>query len=156
MVHARTRVLRRRRDVTSLLVRGVPPSEIGEMLNLSRHTVYNDIRVIRSGRNEALYAFAQEEINAQLLLNVLARARKLWQIVDDTGSDYTKVFALKELRLNDERIVKRLPPVKNPKGNEDRIRKYIKSRTEDYWLREIEMKKKKLDLLQDKRKPEGQ
>ena len=77
MVHPRTKVLQRRRDVTSLLVRGFPPSEIAEALSLPRQTVYNDIRVIRSGKNEALYAFTQSEINAQLHLNALARGRKL-------------------------------------------------------------------------------
>ena len=152
MVHSRTKVLQRRRDVTSLLVRGFPPSEIAEALDLPRHTVYNDIRVIRSGKNEALSAYTQSEINAQLHLNVLARSRKLWDIVDNTPSDYTKVYALKEHRLKDEKIVRKLSPIDNPRGNEVKIREHIKSRTEDYWLHEIEMRKKRLAQMEEKKK----
>jgi hypothetical protein len=144
MVHPRTKVLQRRRDVTSLLVRGFVASEIAEALNLPRQTVYNDIRVIRSGKNEALYAFTKSEINAQLHLNVLARGRKLWEVVDNTPSDYTRVYALKEHRLNDERIVRKLPPVESPRSNEAKIHRHIKSKAEDYWLHEIEMRKKRL------------
>ena len=151
MVHPRTKVLQRRRDVTSLLVRGFVASEIVEALNLPRQTVYNDIRVIRSGKNEALYAFTKSEINAQLHLNVLARSRKLWEVVDNTPSDYTKVYALKEHRLNDERIVRKLPPVESPRSNEAKIRRHIKSKAEDYWLREIEMRKKRQAQMEEEK-----
>ncbi len=54
VVHASMKVLQRRREVTSLLVQGVQPGEIAEMLNVHCQTIYNDIRVIRSGSNEAL------------------------------------------------------------------------------------------------------
>lgn len=54
MVYPRTKVLDRRCEVTSRLIRGDSPSEIACTLNVSRYTIYNDIRVIRSGKYDAL------------------------------------------------------------------------------------------------------
>ena len=113
MIYPHTKVLKRRRDVTSLLVRGVSPGEIAEVLELDPQTVYNDIRVIRSGENDALFAFAREEIKAQLFINAQHRARYLWRIVEEAEKEYVRVRALQELRLNDERIFDRLSDPKN-------------------------------------------
>jgi transcriptional antiterminator len=128
MVYSRTKVLARRREVTSLLVRGVPPSEIAEMLNMPRHTIYNDIRVIRSAKNDALFAYTRNEIIAQLFLNAQERARYLWHTADNTDKDYVKVRAMQELRLNDERIFDRLSdPKHNPEleYSEAEVKEYI-------------------------------
>ncbi len=109
MIYPRTKVQERRLEVTTLLVRGVSPAEIAEILEVSRHTIYNDIRYIRSGRNEALVAHTRNEIVSQLYLNAQARARFLWQTAENTDRDYVKVTAMRELRLNDEHIVNKLP-----------------------------------------------
>ena len=108
MVYQSTKVLQRRRDVISLLVRGVSPGEIAEVLKEKRDTIYNDIRVIRSGKHDALVAHTREEITTQLYLNVQERTRHLWRIVDNPTKEYVKVLALRELRLNDERVLKKL------------------------------------------------
>ena len=115
VVHASMKVLQRRREVTTLLVRGMAPGEIAEMLEVPCHTIYNDIRVIRSGSNEALMAHTRKEIAAQLFLNAQERAKYLWRLVDRTQKDSTKLQALKELRLNDERITWRLPAIADPR-----------------------------------------
>jgi len=112
MVYPRTKVHQRRRDVVSLLVRGVPPSEIAEVLGEKRETIYNDVRVIRSGRYDALVAHTRDEVIAQLYLNAQERVRCLWRIVDDAQKEYVKVIAMRELRLNDERVIKRLTSVR--------------------------------------------
>ena len=109
MIYPRTKVYQRRREVTTLLVRGVTASEIAEILELPRQTVYNDIRVVRSGRNEALMAFAKYEMIAQMILNVLARWRFLWHLAETAKSEHAKVQAMRELRLNDQHIVQKLP-----------------------------------------------
>jgi len=115
MVHARTIVLARRRTVTSMLVRGMPPSEIAETLHVKKETVYNDIRVIRSGKNNSLYACTREEIVAQLFLNAQERSRFLWETAENTDKDHVKVRSMQELRQNDERIIARLSdPKVNP------------------------------------------
>ena len=114
MVYPRTKVLERRREVTTLLVRGVPPGEIAEMLGVPRETVYNDIRAVRSGRNPALAAHSRREIVAQLYLNVQARIRRLWHLADTANSEHVQVRALHELRLNDQYITNKLPPVPAP------------------------------------------
>ncbi len=111
MIYSRTKVLQRRREVVSLLVRGVPPGEIAEMLKVPRETIYNDIRYIRSGRNETLSAHSRREIVAQLYLNVQARMRYLWKKADTAESDYVCLWTMRELRLNDEHIVNKLPPI---------------------------------------------
>ena len=111
MMYPRTLVLARRMEVTSLMVRGVPPGEIADILNLPRATVYNDVRAIRSGRSEALAAHSRTEIVAQLHLNLQARTRALWAIHDSAASPSVKLRALSELRLNDERLLNRLPGI---------------------------------------------
>ncbi len=111
MMYPRTKVLQRRREVVSLLVRGVPPGEIAEMLKVPRETIYNDIRAIRSGRNEALNAYSWREIVAQLYLNLQARVRYLWKKADTAESDYVCLWTMRELRLNDEHILNKLPPI---------------------------------------------
>ena len=108
MILPRTKILQRRRDVISLLVRGVAPGEIAQILNEKRQTIYNDVRVIRSGKHDALVAHTRDEITAQLYLNFQERTRYLWRIVDNAPKEYVKVQALRELRLNDERVVSRL------------------------------------------------
>jgi len=111
MIYSRTKVLQRRREVVSLLVRGVPPGEIAEMLKVARETIYNDIRYIRSGRNEALNAHSRREIVAQLYLNLQVRVRYLWDLADTAEPDYVRVRIMQELRLNDEHILNKLPPI---------------------------------------------
>ena len=106
---SRTKVLQRRRDVASLLVRGIAPGEIAEILEVTRQTVYNDVRVIRSGKNDALFAHTRMEIIAQLYLNAQERMKYLWRLVEEAEKNYVKVQALRELRLNDERITGKLP-----------------------------------------------
>ena len=110
-MYPRTKVLQRRREVVSLLVRGVPPGEIAEMLKVPCDTIYNDIRAIRSGRNEALNAYSRREIVAQLYLNLQARVRYLWKMADKAESDYACLWTMRELRLNDEHILNKLPPI---------------------------------------------
>ncbi len=110
-MYPRTKVLQRRREVVSLLVRGVPPGEIAEMLKVPRDTIYNDIRYARSGRNEALNAHSRREIVAQLYLNLQVRTRYLWDLADTAELEYTRVKTMQELRLNDEHILNKLPPI---------------------------------------------
>jgi len=119
MIYPRTKVQERRLEVTTLLVRGVSPAEIAQALEVSRHTIYNDIRYIRSGRNEALALHTRNEIVSQLYLNAQARARFLWQTAENTDRDYVKVTAMRELRLNDERIVNKLPEPKRHTHEEE-------------------------------------
>ena len=108
MVHARTKVLQRRRDVTALIVRGLTAGEIAELLEIRRETIYNDIRVIRSGKYDSLFSQTRDQIVAQLFLNAQERARYLWRMAEEEEKGYVKVRAMTELRLNDERIVDRL------------------------------------------------
>ena len=146
MSYPRSKVLARRREVTSMLVRGVPPAEIAETLNVKRETIYNDVRVIRSGKNDSLYACTRNEIVAQLFFNARERTRFLWQTAENTDKDYVKVRAMQELRHNDERILDRLSdPKHNPeqKFKEEEVKEYI----ERYdGLRE------RVELLQERRK----
>ena len=127
MIYARTKVHQRRRQVTALLVRGVSPGEIAEMLEVPRQTVYNDIRYIRSGRNEALTAYTRREIVAQLFLNAQARARYLWNLAETAHSEHVRLNTMRELRLNDERVVNKLPPVMTPEEmrEKDAFSRYI-------------------------------
>ncbi len=111
MMYPRTKVLQRRREVVSYLVRGVPPSEIAEMMKVPRDTIYNDVRYIRSGRNEALNAYSRREIVAQLYLNLQLRTRYLWDLADTAEPEYVRVRIMQELRLNDEHILNKLPPI---------------------------------------------
>ena len=151
MVFPQTKVLQRRRDVTSLLVRGVPPGEIAEVLKLDRQTVYNDIRVIRSGENDALFAFAREEIKAQLFLNAQHRARSLWQLVDEAEKEYVRVRALQELRLNDERIFDRLSDPRFQPAQDREAPKEMMEQMEKFRERVESMKKRRLGLQESLR-----
>ena len=126
MLYARTNVMIRRRKVTSLLVRGITPTEIAEILQEHRHTIYNDLRVIRSGKYDALREYTRSCIVCQLYLNAQERARFLWHLAENAQKEYVKVMALRELRLNDERIVSKLPDIQdteNPEVQEDDIEK---------------------------------
>ncbi len=112
MSDSRTEVWKRRREITSLIVRGFAPGEIAEALGISCDTVYNDNRVIKSGDNEHLNAHCRNELNAQLYLNVKERIRELWRMFENATTEYIALRIMQELRLNDERILKRLPPLK--------------------------------------------
>ena len=146
MLYPQTKVLQRRRDVTSLLVRGISPGEIAEVLKLEPQTVYNDIRVIRSGKNDALFAFARDEIKSQLFLNAQHRARSLWRIVDDAEKEYVRVLALRELRLNDERIFDRLSDPKNRPKEEAEVPKEMMEQMEKMRERVEALQKRRLGL----------
>ena len=111
MVHPRTKVLKRRREVTTMMVRGISPSEIAEILDVPRQTIYNDMRAIRSTRNEALLAHARHEIVAQMVVNIQARWRFLWNLAENAKSEHVKVQAMRELRLNDMLMVNKLPDI---------------------------------------------
>jgi len=113
MVLVSREVQQRRQKVTALTVRGLSPGEIGEILNVPRDTVYNDIRTIRSGRNEDLVAHSRREILAQLLLNARERTRQLWDIIEGADSDYVKLLALRELRIHDQNVLKHLIVLSN-------------------------------------------
>ena len=108
MMYPQTKVWQRRRDVTSLLVRGVSRDEMAEMLQTRKHTIDNDIRVILSGKNKALSVYTHKQVIAQLRLNAMERAKYLWRIVEEAEKNQVKVNALRELRLNDERITAKL------------------------------------------------
>ena len=109
MVYPHTKVWQRRRDVISLLVRGVSSGEIAETLEVPSQTIYNDVSAILSGKNKALFAHARKQIITRLHLNAMERARYLWRIVEEAEKNSVKVQALRELRLNDERITAKLP-----------------------------------------------
>ena len=108
MKYPQTEVWQRRRDVTTLLVRGVSREEMAEMLQTHKYTVDNDIRVILSGKNKALASYMHKQVIAQLRLNAIERMKYLWRLLEETEKDYIKVQALRELRLNDERIISKL------------------------------------------------
>ena len=146
MVYPRTKVFQRRREVTSLLVRGITAGEIAEVLELPRHTVNNDIRAIRSGRNEALMAHARREIIAQLLLNAQARWRFLWHLAETAESEHVKVQAMRELRLNDEHIVNKLSAIEDAKK-----RKEEKIANEEVIAELVELTNR-VNALRDRRK----
>ena len=112
MGNSRMQVWQRRRKITSLIVRGFTSGEIAEALGISRDTVYNDNRVIKSGDNEDLNAHCRNELNAQLYLNVKERIRELWRMFENATTESIQIRIMQELRLNDERILKRLPPLK--------------------------------------------
>jgi len=99
-------VFERRRQVTSLMTQGLPPAEIAGVLDVPLDTVYNDIREIRSGRNPELAVRGTDEIFAQVFLNFRTRMRHLWNEV--RGSEFTapRLFALRELRLQDVALLR--------------------------------------------------
>lgn len=112
MDNPRTLVWKRRREVTSLIVRGLTVGEIAVTLGIKPETVSNDVRVIKSGNNEDLNAHCKNELNAQLYLNVKERIRELWRMFENASTESLALRILQELRLNDERILKRLPRLK--------------------------------------------
>ena len=147
MLRARTIVWTRRRTVTSMLVRGMPPSEIAESLHVKKETIYNDIRVIRSGKNNSLYACTREEIVAQLFLNAQERSRFLWELAENTDKDYIKVRAMQELRQNDDRIIARLSDPKvnpefTPEYSDEEVRK---------WIEEYDALRERVELVEKRR-----
>ena len=147
MVHHGTKVFERRRAVTSMLVRGATPSEIAEALQVKRETVYNDIRVIRTGKNESLFSHTRKEIIAQLFLNARERMRYLWKTAEETEKDYVKIRAMMELRLNDERIFARLS---DPKVNPDFTPKYSEQDVE-YWVEQYDELLQRVEQMKQRR-----
>ncbi len=108
MALTRREVRERRLRVTTLTVRGLSPGEIAQVLHVPPETVYNDLRVIRSARNEALVAHSRKEMLAQLLLNARERTRELWNVIENADSDYVKLLALRELRIHDQAVLKNI------------------------------------------------
>jgi hypothetical protein len=104
LTHAQ--VFERRKQVSTLLTAGLAPCEIAEYLKVERQTVYNDIHYIRSGRNPELSVHSSREIFAQVLLSDRARRRELWQLINETESSVARVFALRELRLADNALMR--------------------------------------------------
>ena len=100
----------RRQLVMRNLVRGVTPAEIAQELDVPLHTVYNDMRVVRSGKFHMLNVYTRDRIVCQLYLNVTGRKRALWRIIDDRDeSPRYRIQAVREDRLNDQFIMNRLP-----------------------------------------------
>ncbi len=152
MVYPRTKVLQRRRDVTSLLVRGIQPWEIAEILSEKRETIYNDVRVIRSGKYDALIAHTRDEIIAQLYLNAQERVRSLWRIVDNEQKGYVKVIAIRELRVNDERVISKLTAMREPKeARKDEMEKKEMDVQLGYYKDQFEAFKQRVESLQKRR-----
>ena len=110
----------RRQHVARLLVRGVTPAEIAQKFDIPLHTVYNDIRVIRSGKFHALGALSRDRMVCQLYLNAIARKKALWQMVEKEDlTPHEKIAALREDRRNDQMVLNRLPaPRKKPADSE--------------------------------------
>jgi len=108
MVYHSTNVMERRREITGLLVRGFTPGEIAKGLKISRETVYNDVRYLRSGRNEDLAEYGRKQILAQVMLNGRERVKELWSVVEKSESPYVKLLALRELRIHDQQILNHL------------------------------------------------
>ena len=68
MAMTRFQIRERRRKITVLLVRGVSPGEMAEVLHVDRGTIYNDIRNIRSSDNDELAALTRKETRNALEL----------------------------------------------------------------------------------------
>jgi len=103
-----------------MTTRGLPPVDIAVFLGIPLHTVYNDLRVIRSARYHTLHSCSRDRMVCQLYLNAMARKRELWKIIDGADSLTQRVQAAREDRLNDERILNRLPaPRIKPTEDED-------------------------------------
>ena len=94
-------VFERRTQVSSLITQGVNPAEIADHLKVPRHTIYNDMREIRSGRNPELAMRSSNELYAQVLLNQRTRTRVLWNIITRSESEVSQLRALRELRMMD-------------------------------------------------------
>ena len=142
MGNSRTKVWQRRRKVSTLLVRGIPRDEIAEMLQIRKRTVDNDARVILSGKNNALTEYTRKQMITQLHLNAMERMRYLWRIVEEADRDYVKVQALRELRLNDERILARLP---EPESEEEEMEK-------EEMVKQVQQLYKRVQFLIQRRK----
>jgi hypothetical protein len=115
------KTLVRRQLVMRNLVRGVTPAEIAQELDVPLHTVYNDMRVVRSGKFHMLNLYARDRIVCQLYLNATGRKRALWSIIDDHKlSPSHRIQAVREDRLNDQFIMNKLPPPRSaPADTED-------------------------------------
>jgi len=150
MLYESTKVLQRRRDVISLLVRGITPGEIAEILNVKRDTIYNDIRVIRSGKHDTLIVHTREEVTSQLYLNVQERTKHLWRIVDNRNKDYVKVLALRELRLIDERVLRKLKFMSEEEernaGEEEKMKQKVLADYAELQKRVYYLKKRRLGM----------
>ena len=111
----------RRQTIVEKLVRGFSPAEIADKYQIKLHTIYNDIRAIRSGKFHALGMMSRDRMVCQLYLNALARKKALWHMVEKEDlSPHEKVAALREDRRNDELVLNRLPaPRKKPADSED-------------------------------------
>jgi hypothetical protein len=124
MPRFRTAVLCRRHLVVEKLVRGYSPEEISDQFGTPIHTVYNDMRVIRSGKYNALSSFARDRLVCQLYLNAAARKRALWDMMDKEDlTPRERVAALREDRLNDEHILNRLPSPRKKPSDEEKLDK---------------------------------
>ena len=115
-----TQVLVRRQHIAKQLVRGITPAEIAQELDVSIHTVYNDMRFIRSGKFHALSVMSRDRMVCQLYLNAIARKRQLWRFIEEEDPSANQIVALlKEDRLNDEMVLNKLPaPRKAPADSE--------------------------------------
>jgi hypothetical protein len=129
MIYPHTKVMERRKEIASLMVRGFSPGEIAEFLGISRDTVYNDIREIRSGKHDALNMHTQREFVSQLLLNTRERTRSLWRIADGAESEYIQLLALKELRIQDQVILKNLSTIMRATESDEKRRSRFR-----YWV----------------------
>ena len=144
-MYSQTKVWQRRRDVTSLLVRGVSSGEIAEMLEVSSQTIYNDVRNILSGKNKALSVYTHKQVIAQLRLNARERMKYLWRLLEETEKDHVKVQALRELRLNDERITaKLLASVKDDQESEEM--KELREEYQDLYERVEALKERRIGM----------
>ena len=116
-----TQVLMRRQHVARRLVRGITPAEIAQEMDVPLHTIYNDMRVIRSGKFHALSVFSRDRMVCQLYINATARKRQLWRFIEEEDPTPNQLVALlKEDRLNDEMVLNKLPaPRKRPADFED-------------------------------------
>ncbi len=124
MPRFRTGVLMRRHLVVEKLVRGYSPEEISDKFGIPIYTVYNDMRVIRSGKYHALSSFARDRVVCQLYLNAAARKKVLWNLIDKEDlSPHETVAIMREDRLNDEHILNRLPSPKEKPSDEEKLDK---------------------------------
>ena len=114
----------RRHLVVEKLVRGYSAEDISGQFGTPIYTIYNDMRVIRSGKFHALRTFARDRVVCQLYLNSLARKRALWEMMDKEDlTPRERVAAIREDRLNDEHILNRLPAPKKEPSDEEKLDK---------------------------------
>ena len=146
MSNSRTEVLQRRLKVSSLKIRGYSVAEIAQALNTTIDTVHNDTRVILSGKNKAILKHTMKEMIAQLHLNARERTKYLWRIVEEAEKHYVKVQALRELRLNDERITAKLP-----EPGKDSLEEDDDDMDKKEMLEQLQAIRKRFDLLRQRR-----